>query len=68
MITQEVMDALKKIYESLEAFINLVGLEYTDEDEYVCHNTDQVDEEWCDEEMLISIEHAHADIGFFLNI
>ena len=39
---------------------------YTDDDEYVCNNRDQVDEEWCDEEMLRSIEHAYQDIGFFL--
>ena len=66
MITEEVMKALEKLYEDLSAFIDLVGLEYTDDDEYVCNNRDQVDEEWCDEEMLASIENSYQDIGFFL--
>ena len=66
MVTEEVMQTLKKIYEDLDIFINLVGLEYTDDDEYVCNNKDQVDEEWCDEEMLASIENSYQDIGFFL--
>lgn len=66
MVTEEVMEMLNKIYNDLENLINLIDLEYTDDDEYVCNNRDQVDEEWCDEEMLISIEHAYQDIGFFL--
>ena len=66
MITEEVMEMLNKIYNDLEKLVNLIGLEYTDDDEYVCNNRDQVDEEWCDEEMLRSIEHAYQDIGFFL--
>ena len=66
MVTKEVIKALEKIYEAIDEFIRLVDLEYTDEDEYVCHNRDQVDEEWCDYEMLESISCAHGDIGFFL--
>lgn len=67
MVTQEVMDMLKELYGVLDKFVNLVGLRYDhDEDEYVCDNRDQVDEEWCDDEMLASIENAHADIRFFL--
>lgn len=67
MVTEEVMEILGKIYDDLEKFINLVGLEYDlDEDEYICHNEDQVDEEWCDRDMLSSIDCAYSDIGFFL--
>lgn len=66
MITKKVIKRLEKIYDALEKFINLVELEYTDDDEYVCNNRDQVDEEWCDEEMLASIENAYQDIGYFL--
>ena len=66
MVTQEVMDLLSKLYDVLDEFVNLVGLEYTDDDEYVCHNRDQVDERWCDDEMLASIENAHVDIAYFL--
>ena len=67
MVTEEVMEALEKLYEALDVFVKLVGLEYTDDDEYVCNNRDQVDEEWCDDEMLESIENAHADLGYFLS-
>ena len=65
-VTTEVWNLLEKIYADLDQFVNLVGLEYTEDDEYVCHNTDQVDEEWCDEEMLASLDTAHADLGYFL--
>ncbi len=67
MITSEVMEMLKKLYDVLDSFVSLVGLEYDfDEDEYICTNKDQVDERWCDDDMLRSIENAHADLGFFL--
>ena len=67
MVTQEVMDMLEELYGVLDKFVKLVGLEYDfDESEYICTNRDQVDEEWCDYEMLASIENAHADISFFL--
>ena len=66
MITDEVMELIKVLYGNLEELIELIGLEYTDNDEYVCHNTDQVDEKWCDEEMLADIENAYQDIGYFL--
>lgn len=65
MVTQKVIDELNKVYKKLEDIKNLIGLEYID-DEYVCKNKDQVDDEWCDEEMLHSIEYAYQDIGFFL--
>ena len=67
MVTKEVMEMLKRLYETLDSFVNLVGLEYDyEEEEYFCHNRNQVDEHWCDKEMLASIENAYADIGFFL--
>ena len=66
MITEQVMQSLEELYKALEKVINLVGLEYTDNDEYVCNNRDQVDEEWCDEDMLADIENSYQDIGFFL--
>ena len=67
MVTEEVMEMLEKLYGVLDEFMELVGLEYDyEEEEYICHNRDQVDEEWCDDEMLASIENAHADIAFFL--
>ena len=64
-VTNAVWDQLNRVYAELDKFINLVGLEY-DGDEYICHNEDQVDPEWCDYEMLESIENAHADLGYFL--
>ena len=66
MVPEKTIKALQKIYEALGEFIELVGLEYTEDDEYVCHNRDQVDEEWCDDEMLESIDCAYSDIGYFL--
>lgn len=67
MVTTEVMEILKKLYDVLNSFVNLVGLEYDfDNDEYICINKDQVDERWCDDDMLRSIENAHTDLGFFL--
>ena len=67
MVTKEVMEMLKKLYDVLDSFVNLVGLEYDfDNDEYICINKDQVDERWCDDGMLRSIENAHTDLGFFL--
>ena len=65
-ITNEVWEKLESVYKELDELIGLIGLEYTDDDEYVCHNTDQVDEEWCDYEMLESINCAWQDIGYFL--
>ena len=66
MVTEEVMQALDKLQTALGDFIFLVGLEYTDDDEYICNNRGQVDEDWCDEEMLASIDQAFVDISFFL--
>ena len=68
-VTNEVWNQLQKVYAELDKFVNLVGLEYVVEDDfegYVCHNQDQVDEEWCDDEMLASLENAHADLKYFL--
>lgn len=65
-ITNEAWNQLQTIYADLDKFVKLVGLEYTDDDEYVCTNSDQVDEDWCDEELLASLENAHTDLGFFL--
>ena len=67
MITEEVMEILQKIKEDIEKFVNLVGLEYTDDNKYVCNNKNQVDEDWCDEEMLDSIATAYNDIDYFLS-
>lgn len=67
MITEAVMEILKKIHKDIEEFIDLVGLEYiVDNGEYICHNRDQVDEEWCDEDMLDSISTAYNDIDYFI--
>ena len=62
-ITDKVRKKLESVYKELDELIDLIGLEYTDDDEYVCHNTDQ---EWCDYEMLESIENGWQDIGYFL--
>lgn len=68
MVTKEVMEILEKIYEDIDTFIKLVGLEYDpDEEEYVCQNEDQVDEDWCDQYMLDSISTAFNDISFYLD-
>lgn len=68
METQEVIDILEKIYADIDKFIKLVGLDYNgDDEEYICLNTDQVDKDWCDREMLESISTVYDDIGFFLN-
>ena len=66
MVTKEVWEALEEIYRALDKFVKLVDLEYTDDDEYVCHNREQVDEVWCDYDMLESINNAHGDIRYFL--
>ena len=66
MITEEVMEILKQIHKDIDKFIELVDLEYTEDDEYVCHNRDQVDEEWCDRDMLDSIATAYNDIDYFI--
>ena len=66
-ITNEVWNQCQRVYTELDKLVNLIGLEYdADQDIYVCHNEDQVDPEWCDDEMLASIENAHADLGYFL--
>lgn len=64
-VTQEVWDQLEKVYADLDTLVNMIGLDY-DGDDYVCTNTDQVDPEWCDEEMLDSIDAARADLKYFL--
>lgn len=66
MVTKEVWKALEELHKMLGEFIDLVELEYTDDDEYVCHNEDQVDEEWCDVEVLEDIMNSFTDIGMFL--
>lgn len=67
MVTEEVMKQLEDIWKKLGDFIDLVGLFYDSaEDEYVCYNRNQVDEDWCDREMLEDIENAREDIGYFL--
>ncbi len=65
-VTNEVWDQLNKVYAELDTLVNLIGLEYDVDDGYICRNTDQVDEVWCDEEMLESLENAHSDLGYFL--
>lgn len=65
-ITPEVWNQLQKLYKDLDSVVNLIGLEYTEDDEYVCNNTDQVDEGWCDYEMLESLSCLHSDLGYFL--
>ena len=65
--TDRVWVQLETIYEALDMFMRTVGLEYIfEDDKYNCKNEDQVDPDWCDDDMLRSIENAHADIGFFL--
>ena len=65
-VTQEVWDALEKLYADLDKVINLIGLDYDDEGELICTNSDQVDPEWCDEDLLSSIDTLSADLGYFL--
>ena len=64
-VTQEVWDQLERVYADLDKLVNMIGLDYDGED-YVCTNTDQVDPEWCDEEMLDSIDTARMDLKYFL--
>ena len=66
MVTEAVMEILKKIHDDIQQFMDLVGLEYTEDDEYVCNNRDQVDEDWCDRDMLDSIATAYNDIDYFI--
>jgi len=67
-ITPKVYEQCKKVYKELDTLIKLIGLEYDfDSDEYICTNTDQVDEDWCDREMLSSIDTAYADLKYFLS-
>lgn len=67
MVTDKVWIKLNKLYEILSEVKELIGLDYDyDSDEYICKNKDQVDDDWCDREMLSSIDHALNDIGFFL--
>lgn len=66
MITEKVWELLEKVYESLHEFVELVGLEYDyDDEEYVCKNLDEVDEEWCDDEMLEALENSHMNLRYF---
>lgn len=64
-ITQEVWDKLEKIYSEVSALNNLIGLEY-DGDDYTCTNTEQVDPEWCDRELLEDLDCLQSDLGYFL--
>lgn len=67
MVTNKVWILLDKVYENLKELSDLIGLVYDyDSEEYVCKNKDQVDDNWCDREMLASIDHAINDIEYFL--
>ena len=66
-VTPEVWDQLNRLYDELDDLIDLIGLEYDVETNgYVC-DPEQVDEEWCDEEMLDSIDALHQDLKYFLS-
>ena len=55
---------LEEIWERLDKFHKLTGLEYDhDETEYVMPNVNEID---CDDEMLESISCAYNDIGYYL--
>ena len=65
--TDRVWNQLETTYAVLDIFIKAVGLEYDyEKDEYICKNEYEVDPDWCDDDMLRSIDNAYADIGFFL--
>lgn len=64
-ITQEVWDRLEKIYSEVSALNNLIGLEY-DGDDYICTNTEQVDPDWCDDDLLSDLDCLQSDLGYFL--
>ena len=66
-VTHQVWDQLNRVYDELDNLVALIGLEYDlDTDEYVC-DPSQVDEEWCDRELLDSIDALHGDLKYFLN-
>ena len=65
-VTPEVWNQLEKVYADVTKLVDLIGLEYTDDDEYVCNNTDQVDPEWCDEDLLSSLDTLRMDLGYYL--
>ena len=66
-VTPEVYSQCEKVYAEVEKLYNLIGLDYNfDEDEFTCTNTNNVDPEWCDDDLLRSIDHLYEDMGFFL--
>lgn len=64
-ITQEVWDRLETIHSEVSALNKLIGLEY-DGDDYTCTNTEQVDPDWCDRELLEDLDCLQSDLGYFL--
>lgn len=70
MISNEVKESLKKISADIEKFHKLIGLELVDTDSwtYVCRNRDQVDEEFCKEDLIDYTVTAYNEIQEFLNM
>ena len=60
---EELMNQMERLYEALDVFVKESGLEY-DLDEYKFTNIEE--EPDCDDEMMASIENAHADLGYYL--
>lgn len=66
-VTQDVWNRLEKIYSEVAALNDMIGLEYDiDSDDYICTNQSQVDEEWCDRDLLADLDTLQADLGYFL--
>jgi hypothetical protein len=66
-VTQDVWNRLEKIYSEVAALNDMIGLEYDiDADDYICTNQSQVDEEWCDRDLLVDLDTLQADLGYFL--
>lgn len=66
-VTPEVYLQCERVYAEVKKLYNLIGLDYDfDNDEFICNNLDNVDPDWCDRDLLASIDHLYSDMGFFL--
>lgn len=54
---------LEKVYKALDVFVKATGLEYDGEDARIMSKVEDYEPY---DEMLASIELAHADLGYFL--
>ena len=65
-VTDEVWNQLNRVYDELNKLVNLLGMEYDIDTNSYTFNPDQVDPEWCDDELLDSIDTLYGDLNYFL--